>query len=184
MQYEKNDVVRVRTCALMRKKIEKYNMNRKMGNRRSMIQPLYISTLHARNSQTNGLGMRDVSCPFTRVCIIFVLTYAYSLMHLFMEDPDSKESTGQMRNDKIASVPNDTAIATREDSIYIRNFCSLTANTRNHIYHTRSELSVSGEILRLLFAFVKVLPPVCSPNCFNLCTYCITNSQAGGKRHS
>jgi len=71
-------------------------MNRKMGNRCSMIQPLYVSTLHARNSQTNGLGMRDVSCPFTRVCIIFVLTYAYSLMHLFMED--SEESTGQMRD--------------------------------------------------------------------------------------
>jgi len=102
------------------------------------------------------------------VCASYSFSHMCVLSHAFIygrfrrvDGPDAR------RHDKIAPVPNDTAIATREDSIYIRNFCSLTANTRSHIYHTRSELSVSGEILRLLFAFVKVLPPACSPNCFN-----------------
>jgi len=102
--------------------------------------------------------MRDIFYPFTHVCIIFALcTYAYSLMHLFMEDSGESDGPDARRHDKIALVSNDTAIAMREDSIYIRNFCSLTANTCSHIYHTRGELSVSRESpLRLLFAFVKV----------------------------
>lgn len=123
--------------------------------------------------------MRDISCPFTRVCIIFALcTYVYSLMHLFIEDSRESDGPDARRHDKIALVPNDTAIATREDSIYIRNFCSLTANTRSHIYHTRGELSVSGETPAVAVCIRgSTLPLPCSTNCSNLCTYCITNSQ-------
>lgn len=84
--------------------------------------------------------------------------HIYTLMHLFMED--SGESTDQMQcHDEIALVSHNTAIATRGDSIYIRNFCSLTANIRaSRVYRMRGELSVGVAPLRLLFAFEKVPP--------------------------
>ena len=99
-------------------------------------------------------------------------------MHLFMEDSGESDGPDARRHDKIALVSNDTAIAMREDSIYIRNFCSLTANTCSHIYHTRGELSVSGETPAVTVCIREsILPLPYNTNCSNLCTYCITNSQ-------
>lgn len=83
------------------------------------------------------------------------------------------------RHDKIALVSNDDAIATRErerDSIYIRNFCSLTANKRQATCIIRVVNSPQSRgrdrdaFLRLLFAHSgeRVSPLACKqprPGC-------------------
>lgn len=80
------------------------------------------------------------------------------------------------RHDKIALVSNDDAIATRgRDSIYIRNFCSLTANKRQATCiirvvnsQSRGQRRERDAFLRLLFAHSGELasPLVCNrPSC-------------------
>lgn len=148
-----------------------------MGNRRDTVQLLHICANCAiRSHQSTNERVRNaryilpVYTCMHHIRSLYICVRAHAFIYGRFRGVDRPDVR---RHDKIMLVPNDTAIATREDSIYIRNFCSLTANTRSYIYHTRGEFSVSGEIPQLLFAFEKVFPFPCSSNCSNLCTYCI-----------
>lgn len=103
--------------------------------------------VHARDQSTNERvrNARYILPVYTymhHIRSLYICVRAHAFIYRRFRRANGPDAR---RHDKIVLAPNDTAIATREDSIYIRNFCSLTANTRSYIYHTRGELSVSGE---------------------------------------
>lgn len=135
-----------------------------MGNRRSTVKPLHVfyATRSRQSTNERVRNARYILPVYTcmhHIRSLYICVRAHAFIYGRFRGVDRPDAR---HHDEITLVSNDTAIATREDSIYIRNFCSLTANTRSHIYHTRGELSVSGQILRLLFAFETVFSLPCS----------------------
>lgn len=102
---------------------------------------------------------------YSRFCTHAHTRCAY-LIHLFMED--SGESTDQMQSvagTKIALVSLRAAIATGEDSIYIRNFCSLTANIRRTVIYiiraVNSRSSVRSRVPAVAVCIFERVLPLC-----------------------
>lgn len=120
----------------------KWEDGRERGNRRGTIKkshgPTFVSTawLDIRNDwRTNDVRLRRNTHPYTHVRMTFSrFVHTYIRMHIYiyphafiygrLRRADGPDATSRRE------IAHNAAIATRGDSIYIRNFCSLTANIR------------------------------------------------------